>query len=147
MKLPLIVLKKIEHKKSIRLVLFFTYNQPFITILKNTGSYLWSKTLNAWHTDFSAENIDILKVAFKDKAFFKIDSTMNDKISVKLVREERIISEENKQVIRQFVKYLYGKRYSESTVKTYFTFVADFFHYIKNKPITDFCNRDVELFI
>lgn len=147
MKLPLIVLKKIEHKKSIRLVLFFTYNQPFITILKNTGSYLWSKTLNAWHTDFSAENIDILKVAFKDKAFFKIDSTMNDKISVKLVREERIISEENKQVIRQFVKYLYGKRYSESTVKTYFTFVADFFHYIKNKPIADFCNRDVELFI
>ncbi len=147
MTLPLIILKKVKHKNELRLVLIFKYNQSFINFLKDTGIYFWSKTLNAWHTDFSSENIQHLKTAFKDKATFKIDNTINEAIIVKPTREQRVISEENKNVIRQFVKYLQGKRYSESTIKTYFTFVADFFHYMKDKPIVDFCNRDVELFI
>ncbi len=40
-----------------------------------------------------------------------------------------------------------GKRYSESTIKTYFTFIADFFDFVNLIPLERLSNRHVELFI
>lgn len=146
-KLPVILLKKVNHKNEVRLALYFKYNDSFIAIIRNLDGYLWSKTLRAWHTKFSPENIQKLKDAFFEKVVFSVDTSVYNPIKLKTVRETRVISDQNKDLIRLFVKYLHGKRYSESTIKTYFTFVADFFHYMKDKPVVDFCNKDVELFI
>ncbi|GGK50002.1 MULTISPECIES: phage integrase N-terminal SAM-like domain-containing protein [Flavobacteriaceae] len=46
-----------------------------------------------------------------------------------------------------YVKYLQGKCYSESTIKTNFTFIADFFDYVQDIPISSITNRTVEQFI
>ncbi|WBX70341.1 tyrosine-type recombinase/integrase [Tenacibaculum retecalamus] len=40
-----------------------------------------------------------------------------------------------------------GKRYSESTVLTYFTFIADFIDFSQPAPIESLTNKNVELFI
>lgn len=146
-KLPTILIKKVNHKNEVRLALFFKFNRLFIDILKNLSTYKWSMTLKSWHTKFSPENIQQLKHAFVDKAVFTVDASVYNTINIKVPRENRVISDENKNIIRLFIKYLNGKRYSESTIKTYFTFVADFFHYMKDKPVIDFNNKDVELFI
>jgi site-specific recombinase XerD len=88
-----------------------------------------------------------LKATLKDKVTFVLDASIYKRSQLKIVRKPREISEENKQLIRLYVKYLKGKRYSDSTVKTYFTFIADFFDYLKDKPILSINNRDVEQFI
>ncbi|MGB7393392.1 MAG: tyrosine-type recombinase/integrase [Pricia sp.] len=59
---------------------------------------------------------------------------------------KRQLSENYKQLVRDYVKYLKGLRLSESTVKTYFTFVADFFDFLQEKPLSDVDNTDVRLF-
>jgi len=145
--LPTILLKKVVHRKNVQLLLLFAYDQQIINIIKKLEGYQWSQSLRGWYILFSPENITTLKEALKNTAKFNADPSIYQSIKISHPREKRVISDQNKDIIRQYVKYLKGKRYSESTVKTYFTFVADFFHYIKDTPIIDLCNRDVEKFI
>ena len=145
--LPPILLKKVIHRNKIQLLLLFTFNTEIKNILNNIGGYYWSKTLRGWYTEFNSENISLLKGVLNDKVNFKLDPSVYNKLKVKPIRKKREISEQNKQVIRLYVKYLKGKCYSESTIKTYFTFIADFFNYIEDTPISTISNRTVELFI
>ena len=143
-KLPTVLLKKVLHRNEVQLLLVFTYNNYLKEKIKNTGGYNWSQTLKAWYIGYTAENIAMIKDVLKNDVNFKLDASLYHRIEVKPTRKLRVISEENKQIIRLYVKYLKGKCYSESTVKTYFTFVADFIDYIADKPLAELNNRDVE---
>ena len=67
--------------------------------------------------------------------------------SLKLQKSgRRELSANYKQVERDYVKYLKGLRLSDSTVRTYFTFVADFFDFLPEKPIANIDNTDVRHF-
>lgn len=145
--LPTLLLKKVVHRNQLQLLLLFNYDNYLKEKIKTIQGYQWSKTLKGWYTTFSSENIAILKEVLKNDVCFKLDASVYENIQLKPIRKQRIISEDNKQIIRLYVKYLKGKCYSESTVKTYFTFVADFFDYIQNTPITSISNRTVEQFI
>ena len=143
-KLPTVLLKKVLHRNEVQLLLVFTYNNYLKEKIKNTGGYNWSQTLKAWYIGYTAENIARIKEVLKNDVNFKLDASIYHTIEVKPTRKLRVISEENKEIIRLYVKYLKGKCYSESTVKTYFTFVADFIDYIADKPLAELNNRDVE---
>ncbi len=145
--LPPILLKKVIHKNKIQLLLLFPYNNEIKNILYNLGGYYWSKTLRGWHTQFTLENITLLKQTLNDKVTFKLDPSVYEKLKVKPIIKTREISEQNKQIIRLYVKYLEGKCYSESTIKTYFSFIADFFDYLKDTSISTISNQTIELFI
>lgn len=146
--IPTVLLKKILHRKQVRLVVYFHYNDAIITKIRKLPGYTWSKNLKAWYTNFNTNNIQLLKKTLKNDVVFQLDASMYNKtIKAKIKRKPRVISEENKTIIRAYVKYLQGKRYSESTVKTYFTFIADFFDYLQNTPLETINNRTVELFI
>ena len=145
--LPVLLLKKVVHRKKAVLAVFFKYNHEIKEQLKAIGGYSFSKTLSAWYVDYSEENLRILKTTLYKKVVFEEAENLNQVVLKKYVKEKRNLSEENKTVIRNYVNYLKGKRYSESTVKTYFTFIADFINYIKDKPIHTLTKRDVELFI
>ena len=62
-------------------------------------------------------------------------------------KDTRVISDVNKDVIRGYVSYLRGLRLSESTVMTYFTFVADFVEFVGEKSLDALTNIDVRLFV
>lgn len=145
--LPTLLLKKVEHRNKVRLLVLFNFNFNIKEQLKALGGYYWSQTLKGWYTTFSSENISILKEALKKSAMIKLDSSVYENIEISPIRKQRNISEDNKNVVRLYVKYLKGKRYSESTVKTYFTFVADFFDYIQDTNLENINNRTIELFI
>ncbi len=145
---PTLLLKKVLHRSKLRLLLLFPYNEPIISKIRKTNSYLWSQTLKGWYTDYTTKNIEIIKQLLKNDVIFKLDdSVYNMNFKIKTKRKPRAISEENKTIIRTYVKYLKGKCYSESTVKTYFTFIADFIDYIKEIPLNQLTNRNVEQFI
>ncbi len=143
---PSILVKKVSHRNKLQLVLLFSYNYKIKTILSDLG-YFWSKTLKGWYIEFTSDNISILKNTLQHEANFKLDASIYKKHHVKPIRKKRTISEKNKVLIRMYVKYLQGKCYSESTIKTNFTFIADFFDYVQDIPISSITNRTVEQFI
>lgn len=145
---PSILLKKVKHRKKLRLLLLFPYNDIIISKIRKIKGYSWSQTLKGWYTEYTVENIDFIKQTLKNEAIFKLDDSVYNK-SFKAItkRKYREISEENKTIIKAYVKYLHGKGCSESTAKTYFTFITDFFDYIKDTPLTTLTNRNVEQFI
>jgi site-specific recombinase XerD len=145
--IPIITLKKVIHRKNIVLLLYFTFNDHLISEIKKLGTYKWSKTLVGWYTLYTEENILKLKKALKSDVKFRADESLFKEMKLPSSKVKRNISEENKEIIRAYVKYLKGKCYSESTIKTYFTFIADFINYIKNTPLNELTNRHVEKFI
>lgn len=142
-----VTIKRVLHKKQDVLVIVFPYSDLIISKLKKLNGYYWSKTLHSWLCSFSEKKLAEIQHALKHEASFVLDTSLSINPTIKSKKGKRNISYENKILIRQFVQYLKGKRYSESTIKTYFTFVADFINYIEPKPIKELINRDVELFI
>ncbi|WP_431164825.1 phage integrase N-terminal SAM-like domain-containing protein [Tenacibaculum halocynthiae] len=135
-----ITIKRVLHKKQDVLVIVFPYSDLIISKLKKLNGYYWSKTLHSWLCSFSEKKLAEIQHALKQEASFVLDTSLSVNPTIKSKKEKRNISYENKILIKQFVQYLKGKRYSESTIKTYFTFVADFINYIEPKPIKELIN-------
>ena len=145
--LPEIILKKVLHRNKVQLLLEFKYNQAIIDIVKSINGFMWSQTLRGWYVLFSAEKVSEVKKALNLQASFIIHQSLYETISTKYEREMRNLSEENKAILRLYAMYLQGKQYSESTVKTYSTFIADFLEYLQPQAVATATNRSVELFI
>lgn len=147
-KMITLLLKKVVHRKKVRLLLVFRYDDFVISKIKKIEGYAWSQTLRGWYTDYTLENIDFIKKTLKNEVVFKLDNSVyNEGLKDFIEHKERKISEENSEVLKSYSSYLKGKCYSESTVKTYSLFIADFFNYLKDTPLTAVTNRDVEKFI
>ncbi|WP_456422996.1 tyrosine-type recombinase/integrase [Lutibacter sp.] len=145
---PTVLLKRVLHRKKVQLLLVFPYDDFIISKIRKINGYTWSQTLKGWYINYSIKNVEFIKQTLRNDVYFKLDNSIyNATLSNRTERKPRNISEENKEIIKAYVKYLKGKCYSESTIKTYFTFVADFFDYINDTPLTTLSNRDIEKFL
>ena len=142
-----VVLRKTIHKKQIVLLLLFPYNDVIINRIRSLKKFTWSKTLHGWICPFTINSCTEIQNVLQDFATLKIHPSISKKIYQRGIKTERTITNENKEIIRSYVKYLRGKRYSQSTIMTYFTFIADFIDFIQPTPIEKLTNRSVELFI
>lgn len=142
-----VTLGKILYNNKVTLIVTFKYNDPIISRVRNMGGFKWSKTNKGWLCPFTNDNLNLVQQELSELGLIKFDHSIYKELIPKIVRKPRKLCEPNKKVIRSYVKYLKGKRYSESTIRSYFKFVADFIEYIKTKPLVNLTNRDVELFI
>ena len=143
-----VLLKKVKHRNKVRLLLVFAYDDLIIAKIRKIEGYLWSKTLRGWYTDFTEENVQFIKETLKNDVVFKLDNSVyNNHLKDFIGHRERSISDENRELLKSYSSYLTGKCYSESTVKTYTSFISDFFTYLKDRPLSTITNRDVEQFI
>lgn len=138
---PTIFLEQKSHKKELKLLLKFEYNNTLINLIRKLKDARWSKTLNSWHVNFTQENIALITQTFKD-----ITPINSDKLPKKELFK-RDLTDIEKILLNDFYLYLKGKRYSPSTLQTYTFFVADFINFHTNRPLDELTNRDVELFI
>jgi site-specific recombinase XerD len=138
---PTIFLEQKSHKKELKLLLKFEYNNTLINLIRKLKDARWSKTLNSWHVNFTQENIALVTQTFKD-----ITPINSDKLPKKELFK-RDLTDIEKILLNDFYLYLKGKRYSQSTLQTYTFFVADFINFHTNRPLDELTNRDVELFI
>jgi site-specific recombinase XerD len=145
--LPTITLKRTFQKKQDSILVFFKFNNHLISTIKQSGKFRWSVSMRYWYINFTKENLQLIEHSFKDMAIIIIDNSIYKIPQQPVYRKKRIISEENKVIIRSFISYLKGKRYSDSTVQTYFTYIADFLSFVNDIPLDTLTNRDVERFI
>lgn len=145
--LPVVRLERGLHQKTDSLIVIFAYNQSLQKAIKLVGGFRWSPTKNYWYVEYSKEKVKRVRDTFYSLAYLEVDESVN-KVPKKPPRGRgRIISEENKEVIRGFVSFLKGRRYSKSTIGTYFTFIADFIEFVNDVPLEQLTHKDVERFV
>ena len=145
--LPVISIKREGLKNQDLIFISFKYNEDLISVIKETKRFRWNVSKRCWYLPFSNSNLDLIHQIFGAITIINIDQSIYQTSKQPVKKINRVISEENKEIIRGYVSYLRGKRYSESTIKTYFTFIADFFDFVNLIPLEKISNRDVELFI
>jgi integrase/recombinase XerD len=145
--LPTVSIRRDYYKNQDSIFVHFKYNNQLISAIKFTKLFNWSVSKRCWHTSFTNHNLKLTKQIFEGIAFIRIDQSVYKELSPPTYKKKRVISDKNKGIIRSYVSYLRGKRYSESTIKTYFTFVADFFDFNNHITAEALTNRDVELFV
>ena len=138
---PTIFLEQKSHKKELRLLLKFEFNDTLISLTKKLKDARWSKSMKSWYLNFTQENIQLVTEIFKD-----ITPVNSDKLPKKELFKRNLTASE-KILLNDFYLYLKGKRYSTSTLQTYTFFVADFINFHTKKALEELTNRDVELFI
>ncbi len=144
-----VVLKKAVHRKALRLLLFFRYDDFIIDKVRRLPDAKWSKTLHCWHIPFNDANIRKVKHVLGPKVSLIIDPSVKDStIIVKnVLPKKQVLTATEKDFIKAYEKYLYGLRLSDSTVHTYCSFIMDFVSYNSGKALNSLTNRDVEKFV
>lgn len=148
--LPIITLSKAFHRNEHQILIGFKHDWALINVVKHLPKAKWSATLKSWYIKNKPENLKQIYEVFKGHAqvdnsqLFDKQETKSNRFPNKLKRK---LTDEQRQLLNNFYKYLKGKRYSKSTVETYSFFIADFVEFNTKKNLKTLTNRDVELFI
>ena len=137
---PVIILKPLKHRGGNHIALFFDYNLKLINHVKKFKGIRWSATNKCWYVNDVQGVMDNLLKHLLDVA--KIENKTAYQFSEEWRKnQELVILLENE--INRFNKFLKGRRYSESTVGTYTSFVAAFLRFTK-KAVEKIETRDIE---
>ena len=141
----------IHHRGRACIAISFAYDAQLKEKVKALAGVRWSATHTTFYIEKKANTLHMLFKQLKTTGVYIDYSQLSGKSSEvpikRMVKQVRTLSASNKEVIRDFVSYLKGLRLSESTVKTYVTFVSDFIAYIGKKPLDALDNTDVRLFV
>lgn len=152
-----IILSQNRHQEQNVIILSFPYDQSLMKIARNIGC-TWSSSKRAWYLRSSFYNFKLATNAFSsnhvviNKTNYSLNLPVPLQYSAKVLGKKKSIvgkdlSKKDKQLLHGFVKYMRGKMLSESTVRTYYNHVLGLLVYLKGKPTTAICNRDLELFM
>lgn len=154
MALPVITLKHLKHRGGKHIGLYFNYNEALIVHTKKIDDFKWSATNKCWYIENKPENLRTIFSVFRgiasiDKADFFSKAVKDRKGETDVVKKPKTkIEKLNKNhffVLNKYTRYLKGRRYSQSTVATYTSFLASFLYYVK-KPVEIITTRDIEKF-
>jgi len=144
-----IILKKVIHRKAVQLLLLFKYHDPTIALIRTLPNIKWSKTLRCWYLPFTNDSLRRVKHVLGNKVTFKVDGSVRDSgIKIReVLPKKQVLTATHKIFIKGYVKYLYGLRFSDSTVHTYTNFIMDLVNYTGNKAYAKIDNQDVTHFV
>ena len=148
---PVITLKHLKHRGGKHIGLYFNYNEALITHTKKIDGIKWSATNKCWYVENKPENLRMIFSVFRsianvDKAnFFGKDRKGEKEVVKKPKTKIEKLNKNHLLVLNNYTRYLKGRRYSQSTVATYTSFLASFLYYV-NKPVGMIASRDIEKF-
>ena len=130
-----------EHRGKKVYLIEFPFQHDLIHQVKSIGC-VWSRSKEKWYLNYNKENEQILRELFPDALKY-----LNARKETKTKLTSGDFDKETLKIIHAYVKYLRGKLYSESTVKSYYNHILEFLYYTKGRPVETLSNRDVELFV
>ena len=144
-----ITLASFMHHKQKCISLSFAYSFKAKQYIKNGHGVKWSNTFRCFYVLDKGSNRALLVGYLKAGGFNVGVTKINNKQSIGketfILKGE--ISKEKQLVYTEFISFLKGKRYSESTLKVYGHFVYCFLKHTDNKPLELLDENDVRLFI
>ena len=112
----------IRHREADRIAVEFEKDFTLIRCIKQIDGARWSSQKKCWHIPDIPEN----------RIRFGIP-----------LREEEEPSPEGTEHLKQFIRWLSAKRYSDNTVKTYGDALRTFLVYFRQKPVHEITTSDV----
>lgn len=138
--------------------LYFDYDRRLIQKARRAGCY-WNRYEKAWIRSYSREALKEIYRAFSGESIdqrgidheavrrYLFRRKQNDRVKKERSDGVKKLHAKDRMFLRHFVRYMRGKRLSESTVRTYYIHILDFMIFVHGKDLTKVSNRDVELFI
>lgn len=147
--LPGVVLKNGMHRNAHQVLMHFKYNDGVIARVRTLPNVRWSKTMKCWYVPHTPETVHAIRTSLNGVALLDYTAlaAYQQLLPIIAKKEARVLNDTQRGILNAYYTYLKGKRYSESTVKTYTYLVADFVEFHGLKPLDTLTNRDVELFI
>ena len=147
-------LSSFTHRGGLQLGIHFDYDETLIAITKRLKQVRWSKTKACFYVSLSSANKQRVYLHFrKQGCCVDYEAIKHVKVPVpkkKIITKQPELQKElnkaDKKTLWEYVRYLRGKRYSESTVRTYYSFMLSFLRF-KNKDNGSLTKRDYELFL
>ena len=129
--------------------LSFAYSFKVKQYIKNGHGVKWSKTFRCFYVLDKGSNRALLVGYLKAGGYtVKTTSITHKQLASKYAPKPKDdLSQEKQLVYTEFISFLKGKRYSESTLKVYGHFVYCFLKHTDNKPLELLDENDVRLFI
>lgn len=144
-----ITLTTIEHRNALQIAINFEHDEEVEDHLKKLGGVQWSATKNTFYLPFTSGNKGRLFRHLTSRKWY-VDYSGLEKVPRQEQKAAALkveLEREQKKLLHEYVAYLRGKRYSESSVRTYYQFIYLFVAHIGNKPVKELTNRDVALFM
>ena len=144
-----ITLASFMHHKQKCISLSFAYSFKVKQYIKNGHGVKWSKTFRCFYVLDLGSNRALLVGYLKAGGYtVKTTSITHKQLASKYAPKPKDdLSQEKQLVYSEFISFLKGKRYSESTLKVYGHFVYCFLKHTDNKPLELLDENDVRLFI
>lgn len=137
------------HHKQKCISLSFAYSFKVKQYIKNGHGVKWSKTFRCFYALDKGSNRALLASYLQAGGYTvkTADITHKQLASKYAPKPKDDLSQEKQLVYTEFISFLKGKRYSESTLKVYGHFVYCFLKHTDNKPLELLDENDVRLFI
>ncbi len=155
MKQAVITIKKIHHRGSDQLALFFSYNEKLIDIARGIGGIRWSHTHSCWYLPDTEENFKTIFRAFKGKAWLDLSEIRRSAAapvhkkakqkSTHLTPYKNKLSEKARDQIEKMVRNMRASNYSDSSIRVYRSMVEVFLGFI-GKEANEITMEDVRDF-
>ena len=141
---PIVQLLNLRHHNVNQIGLQFAYHDGLKAVIKHELQGQWSQTHRLWYVLDNPEN---LKHIYSILGPICSLDTSNYEARQSLNKETKPLTEAQRTLLNGYYRYLRGKRYSPSTIKTYLFFVSEFVKFQHKIAFEDYTNRHVELFI
>jgi integrase/recombinase XerD len=144
-----ITLASFMHHKQKCISLSFAYSFKVKQYIKNGQGVKWSKTFGCFYVLDLGSNRALL-AGYLQAGGYTVKTTSithRQHASEDAPKSKYDLSQEKQLVYTEFISFLKGKRYSESTLKVYGHFVCCFLKHTDNKPLELLDENDVRLFI
>ena len=144
-----ITLASFMHHKQKCISLSFAYSFKVKQYIKNGHGVKWSNTFRCFYALDKGSNRALLAGYLQAGGYtVKTTSITHKQLASKgAPKPKDDLSQEKQLVYTEFISFLKGKRYSESTLKVYGHFVYCFLKHTDNKPLELLDENDVRLFI
>ncbi|WP_081212495.1 site-specific tyrosine recombinase/integron integrase [Salegentibacter sediminis] len=139
-----IKLYPLKHRGALNIGISFPFNMELNQEVGKIAGIRWSRTNRCYYLPFSQQNKSKLFELLKSKGRY-IDYSALTGVQPEPARKPIPLDKPKQQLLDTYLSYLRGKRYSQSTLKTYRSFIEKFLLSIDKAP-EELTNRDLEIF-
>ena len=141
-----ITLEPFTHNSKSCIAIKFAYNFEIKEYIKKFNGVYWTKTHRTFYIYYDEVRLEDLKSYIKKGGLLLLDNHTKDVVprySKGVKFELKPLNEEKRLVYRHFLKFLAGKRLSDSTIASYGGFILEFLRFTESKPVNDLNENDV----
>lgn len=154
--MKMVVIKRMTHNGESRLILKFNYDPELINLTKQIEGAQWSYSNKCWHVPDSSDMLSRIFKLFKGVAYLDYSDMKSKSLLVPATaKKERvsprdltgILVAEEEEAIKSFRRWMYHRRYSPLTMRTYTASLITFLKFIKPKVALEVGEEDIVYFV